>query len=86
MSEGQAGGGASRGKQVGRILAFIAFALAIVSIFVWPFLFAPIAALLVLIAAKMSDDARLTTVTATMISVCFVIGAAVAVLTRRALY
>jgi hypothetical protein len=65
---------------------FLAVVLGLVSIAWAPFLFGPLAALVVLIGSRLSDDARLTSVAATTISVCFVIGAALAVINSSPLY
>ena len=59
--------------------------LAIVGIFIWPFLFEPIAGILLLIAAKQSSNPRLTRPGIVLIMVCAVVGASIAASSGNAL-
>jgi hypothetical protein len=71
---------------VSKVLAGIALVLALVSLAYKPFLFIPMAVILILTASRISDDRRTNGLISFTISVCFVVGAAIAVIYRRALY
>ena len=69
------------------VLIAIGLIAAIVELFVTPFLFTPIAAIALLIGIGISDKYRRFGLTmAIVVSACFIIGAAAAVWSSRALY
>jgi hypothetical protein len=69
------------------VLIVVGLACAVIELFLWPFLFAPIAFLLLLVGVTISASRRQFGLVATGIGiVCFVIGAAAAVWSSRALY
>jgi hypothetical protein len=76
-----------RKDTVALVLVVLGLACAVIELFYKPFLFAPIAFLLLLIGVTISSSRRQFGLVATGIGVvCFVIGAAAAVWSSRALY
>jgi len=67
-------------------LTLIALALAIVGLFVWPFVFEAAASLVLLIAAKTTADSRYTAPALMVVTVCAVLGATFAIVFNHALY
>lgn len=67
-------------------VAVLAIALAIVGVVIRPFLFEPIAAILLLVASKQTKDQRFTRPGIMLITVCAVVGAALAAAFDHALY
>ena len=67
-------------------LTAIAAALAITGVFVWPFLFEPLAVLFLLTAARSTASRRFTGPVVALITVCSILGASLAVAFSRALY
>jgi hypothetical protein len=70
----------------GPVLVGIAVLLAIAALITRPFLFTPIAVLVFLTGARATPSRPLTAPIATLIAVCFVVGAAIAVATDNPLY
>ena len=75
-----------RGETAAKVLTVVAAALAVASIVTRPFLFAPIATIVMLVAAKMSANRRLTAPVATFIAIAALAGAAIAVGFTKPLY
>jgi hypothetical protein len=67
-------------------VAVLAIVLGIVGVFIRPFLFEPIAAILLLISSKQTASQRLTRPGIIVITVCAVVGAAIAAAGGHALY
>jgi hypothetical protein len=68
------------------VLTGIAVVLAIVGVITRPFIFEPIAALCLLVAARSTPSRRLTFPVACLITICFVVGAGLAAATSNPLY
>jgi hypothetical protein len=64
----------------------ISVVLAVVGVVIWPFVFEPIAVIFFLVSARATPSRRFTGPVAGLISVCFVLGAALAVALDHALY
>jgi len=72
---------------VSAALIVVGLAAALVDLFYEPFVFTPIAALAILVGIAISDKyRRLGLTVALVVSACFIIGAAAAVWSSRALY
>ena len=67
-------------------VAVLAIAVAILGVVTRPFLFEPIAAILLLVASKQTEDRRLTFPGIVLITICAVLGAALAAVGGHALY
>ena len=67
-------------------VAVLAIVLAVVGIFLRPFVFEPIGAILLLIASKQTANQRITRPGIVLITICAVIGAAYAAIAPHALY
>jgi len=67
-------------------LTVVSLALAIVGLFLWPFVFEAAAGLVLLIATKSTASARFTAPALLVITVCAMLGATFAVVFRHALY
>ncbi|MBV8081198.1 MAG: hypothetical protein JO186_12590 [Actinobacteria bacterium] len=76
----------SRYAPLWTLLTMASAALAILSLFLWPFLFAPIAALLLLTAARNVEDRRWTAPTIWLVTLCAMLGATFAIVFKHALY
>ena len=74
------------GSTLGMVMVAIAGVLAIVGLVTRPFLFEPIAALCILIAARQTATRRFTFPIALLITVCFITGAGIAAATSNPLY
>jgi hypothetical protein len=70
----------------GPVLIAIAAVLAIVSVITRPFLFIPIAVMIFLTGARATPSRRMTAPVASLIAVCFVVGAGIAAGTNNPLY
>lgn len=68
------------------LAALLGVALGIVGIVTRPFLFAPIGLVFILIAARQSEDRRVTTAAAGILAICGLAGAAVAAGFTKPLY
>jgi hypothetical protein len=77
---------AARSAPVWSVLMIASLACAILGLFFRPFLFEPLAALLLLVAAKQTADPRYTRPLIILITVCAVLGASFAVVFNHALY
>ena len=77
---------ASSDKPLWTAFAVVAIVLAIVGVFVRPFLFEPIAGILLLTAAKNTTSQRITRPGIVFIMICAVIGAGIAAAGGHALY
>ncbi len=87
MEAGSHVSGSSSKDTVGAALIVLGLVAAAVDIFFRPFLFTPIAALLMLIGIGISHKHRRFGATAAIvIAICFIVGAAAAVWSSRALY
>jgi len=67
-------------------LTVVSIALAIVGLFLWPFVFEAAAGLVLLIAAKSTANARYTAPALIFVTVCAMLGATFAVVFNHALY
>ncbi len=74
------------GESAARILCAIAAGCGVAAIVIWPFLLAPVGLLALLVAAKLSADARLTRAAAVVLAVGALAGTAVAAGFSRSLY
>ncbi len=84
---GSSGTGSSGAATASITLIVLGLVAAAVDIFFRPFIFTPVAAILVLIGIGISDKYRRFGVgAAVVVSTCFIIGATVAVWSSRALY
>jgi hypothetical protein len=77
---------AESGSPIFTVIAALAAVVAIVGLFTRPFLCEPIAALLILIAARQTSSRRWTMPVMLLIVVCFVVGAGIAAATSNPLY
>jgi len=77
---------AESGSAIFTVLVAIAAILAVVGVVTRPFLFEPIAVICLLIATRQTQSRRLTTPAMLFITVCFVVGAAIAAATSNPLY
>jgi len=67
-------------------VAILAIVLAVIGVVMRPFLFVPIAAILMLLAAKQTANQRLTRPGIVLITICAVVGAGIAAAYSHALY
>jgi uncharacterized membrane protein len=77
---------AESGGTVFTVLVAIAVVLAIVGVVTRPFLLEPIAVICLLIATRQTESRRFTTPAMLFVTVCFVVGAAIAAATSNPLY
>jgi hypothetical protein len=77
---------AESGSRMGVVLVVIAVVLAVLAVIMRPFLFTPISVIVFLIGARATPSRTLTSPVASLIGVCFVVGAAIAVATNNPLY
>jgi hypothetical protein len=70
----------------GMVLVAISVVLAVVGVVTRPFLFTPIAVIVFLVGARATPSTRQTAPVASLIGICFVVGAAIAAATNNPLY